>query len=79
MKNNKSSLKNLGKASHKKTGIAVTAVTLVFAIVGVAFLIIGYHDQVFTWMRTTGIAFLIIALIPLGILGYNLIQKKIDS
>jgi len=80
MRNKKTSLKSLKteKKSHK-AGIAVWGVTALFAVLGAVFMIIGYHDEFLRWMVTTGIAFLVIAAIPLLIFGYNLIQKKIDS
>ncbi len=75
---NKTSLK-LKEKSSKKTGLAVALVTAVFATLGVVFLIIGYHDQVLHWMFTTGIAFLVVSLLPLGVFLYNVLQRKIDS
>lgn len=71
--------KGLVNKKSKKAGIAVTLVTAVFAILGIVFLVIGYHDEVLRWMATTGIALLVVALIPIGALVYTLIQRKIDS
>lgn len=80
MRNKKSSLKSLKPDNkNKKTGIAVTMVTVVFAVLGAVFLIIGYHDEVLRWMVTTGVALLVVSAIPLLVFGYMLIQKKIDS
>ena len=67
------------KKLWKRAGFWATAVTAVFALLGVVFMIIGYRDEVLRWMATTGIAFLVIALIPLGVFIYNVIQKKLDS
>lgn len=67
------------QSASKKTGIVATVVTVVFAIIGVVCMIIGYHNEVLHWMMTTGVAFLVIAAFPILILVYNLISKKIES
>lgn len=69
---------NIGKKS-KKSSIGVTIVTLVFAVIGAICLVIGYQDQVLSWLKTTGIVILVASAIPLLVLGYYLIQKKIES
>lgn len=71
--------KGLKVKKSKKTGIAVTVVTAVFAVLGAVFLVLGYHDEVLRWMTTTGIAFLVVSAFPVGIYVYNIIQKRIDS
>ena len=63
----------------KKTGVAVIAVTLAFTLLGVICLIIGYKDEVLHFLVTTGIALFVIALIPLSVFIYQLINKRIDS
>ena len=68
----------LKKKKIGKTGVGVIVVTAVFAVLGTVFLIIGYHDVVLTWMRTSGVAFLVMALFPLGFIVYHLIDKRIQ-
>lgn len=63
----------------KKTGIYVTLVTVLFAIAGATFMIIGYKDEVLNWMVTTGVVFLVVGLIPLGAFAFMKINKKINS
>ena len=62
-----------------KTGLIVILVTVVFASVGTAFMIIGYHNEILSFMKTTGIALLVVALVPLCVFIYQLINKRIDS
>lgn len=68
----------IGKKSMRG-GIGVAIVTAVFAAIGVVCLVIGYKDTVLSWLKTTGIVVLVVSAIPLCVLAYNLIQKKIDS
>ena len=63
----------------KKAGLWASAVTAAFAVLGAVFMIIGYRNEFLHWMVTTGIAFLVIAIFPLGVFIYTLINKKIDS
>ena len=60
-------------------GIGVIITTVVFAALGIVFLIIGFHDTVLDWMKTMGIAILVVAMIPIIYIVYQLIQKRIDS
>ena len=66
-------------SASKKSGLWATAVTAVFAVIGAVFMIIGYRNEFLHWMVTTGIAFLVISLVPIGVFVYNLVNKKIDS
>lgn len=67
------------KKSSKKTGGIVLAVTLVFALIGTVCLIIGYKNEVLHFLVTTGIALLLVALVPISVFIYQLINKRIDS
>ena len=67
------------QSASRKTGIVAAAVTAAFAVIGTICMIIGYHDEVLRFLRTTAIAFFVVALFPLGVFVYNLINKKIDS
>lgn len=62
-----------------KKGIMVLLVTIGFAVVGTVLLVIGYHNEVVSFLRTTGIALLLVALIPLTMFVYGLINKRIES
>lgn len=67
------------RGRSRKGGIIIGAVTGGFAVLGTVFLIIGYQNEVLKWMATTGIALLVMAAIPLLVLLYNLINRKIES
>lgn len=69
----------LKKRKISRTGLGVGIVTAIFAIIGVTFLAIGYHDVALKWMRTTGIAVLVIAAFPIGWLVYHAIDKRIQQ
>jgi len=62
-----------------KTGIAVSGVTVLFVAIGTVLLIVGYHNEVLQWLRTTGIVFLVLSALPLLIWGYNAISRKLES
>ena len=67
------------KSGNKKTASIVAIVTAVFALAGAICLIIGYKDEVLHFLVTTGIALLVLALVPITVFAYQLIQKRIDS
>lgn len=64
------------KNSQAKIGWGVGIALLAFAALGTAFLIIGYKDSIVSWMKTTGIVLLILAIIPLTYLVKFLIDQK---
>lgn len=66
-------------SASRKSGIWASAVTAAFAVIGAVFMIIGYRNEFLHWMVTTGVAFLVVALIPILVFVYTLINKKIDS
>lgn len=68
----------LPKEKHKGS-FWVLLVTGIFLVIGIILTIIAYRDTLISWMATTGMALMVVAIIPLGIYGYNLINKKIDS
>lgn len=81
MMQKKPKLPNGGKSkqSNKKAVAATGIVTAVFAVLGIVFAIIGWHNEILHWMQSTGIAFLILALVPLTYVIYNLIKRKLES
>lgn len=62
-----------------KGNISVLATTLVFLVLGIVFLVISYHNQVLPWLKTTGIALLVIAVPILLWVLHNVIIKKIKD
>lgn len=74
------SAKRIKLPNEKRKGsFWILLVTGIFLVIGIILTIIAYRDTLISWMSTTGIALMVVALIPLGIYGYNLINKKIDS
>ena len=62
-----------------KAGIGVGITTAVFVVVGTIFIIIGYKDDILSWMKETGVALLVVSLFPLAVLAYNLFLRKIGE
>ena len=69
----------LPRENKFKNSIWVILVTAVFLVIGIILTVIAYRDTIITWMATTGIAFIVLAIIPIGAYIFNLINKKIDS
>ena len=69
------------KPPHKlsKGSIWVIAVTAVFLIAGIVCTIIGFQNEIWHFLGTTGIVLLVIALVPIGVIVFGFINKKIDS
>ena len=68
----------VGKKKNR-SGLWVTLVTLAFVAIGATCMVIGFLDSILSWLTTTGIAILVVGMIPLCVFGYNVLQKKIDS
>lgn len=67
------------KTDNMKGKISVLWTTLIFAILAVVLLIIGYHNEVVHWMMTMGIVILVIS-VPISIsIIYLLIKRKIEE
>lgn len=64
------------KNSQTAIGWGVGIALLVFAVLGTTFLIIGYHDTMFEWMKTTGLVILILSVIPITYIIKYIIDSK---
>lgn len=67
------------KQKKKASAISMTIITILFAIAGIVFLIIGYHDALLDWMKTMGISLLVAASIPAIFIVHRIIQKRLDK
>lgn len=67
------------KANGNTKSIGVIIITAVFAILGIICIIIGYKDEVLTWLSTFGIVLLVIASPILVYIIYQLVLKKIKD
>lgn len=69
-------------ASYKpntKKNLGIILITVIMAVIGITFLIIGYHNDVLNWMKTFGlITCILLAPLVLWIL-YNYVIKKIKE
>lgn len=66
------------KANSKKN-LGVILITAIMAVIGVTFLIIGYHNDVLNWMKTFGIVTCVL-LTPLVLwIIYHYVIKKIKE
>lgn len=60
-------------------GLGVAITTLVFAIIGGTFLIIGYYDTILSWMKSVGITLLILAVAPVATFAFYKIKQKLEE
>jgi len=66
-----------GKKTYKN--VFALIVTAVFLAAGVVLCVIAWHDTVIKWMANTGIACLVVALIPAIYVIANVVNKKIEE
>lgn len=67
------------KKKKNKANLIVLIVTLVFAVLGVTFLIIGFGDEALVWARTFGLTILGLLLPLIVYLIFQFINKKVDD
>ena len=61
---------------NSKKSLGVILVTAIMAVIGVTFLIIGYHTDVLNWMKTFGIVTcILLAPLVLWIIYHYVIRK----
>lgn len=71
--------KSKNKSNNMKGKISVLWTTLIFTIIAIALLIIGYHNQIVHWMMTMGIVILMIA-VPIAVtIVYLIVKRKIEE
>lgn len=59
-----------------KKNLGVILITAIMAVIGVTFLIIGYHNDVLSWMKTFGIVTcILLAPLVLWIIYHYVIRK----
>lgn len=64
---------------NSKKSLGVILATTIMAVIGATFLIIGYHNDVLSWMKTFGIVTCIL-LAPLVLwVIYHYVIKKIKE
>ena len=67
------------KYKEAKTKIGIIGITVAFAIVAAILIIIGTGNEVFSWMKTTGIVVLAISAPIILYFVYNYVMKKIKE
>ena len=67
------------KEKGSKANLVVTIITLVFALIGGACIIIGYKNEFVWWLSTFGIVILVICLPVLIVVLHSIIMKKIGD
>lgn len=67
------------KPNGNNKNIGVIAVSLFFAIAGLILIIIGYQNEIVSWMKTFGIVVLVISTPIIVFVLYQIINKKIKD
>lgn len=67
------------KPSKANKSVGMIIVTLIFIIIGIVCIIIGFKNDIVSWMKTFGIV-VCVMLSPIVVyLIYKLVMKKIDE
>ena len=69
-------VKSKKKTDNMKGKISVLWTTLIFTILAIVLLIIGYHNTIVSWFMTMGIVILVIC-IPVAVSIIYLIVKRL--
>ncbi|MBR3208877.1 MAG: hypothetical protein IKF82_01270 [Bacilli bacterium] len=67
------------KPAGNKKNIGIIIVTTVFAIIGLACIIIGYGSEFLTWLGTFGVVILVLVSPILVFLLYKIVIGKIKD
>lgn len=67
------------KYKEAKTKISIALISAAFAILAAICIIIGYKNEVFSWLKTTGIVVLVISLPVFLYFIYTYLMKKIKE
>lgn len=70
---------NYNKPNGNNKNIGVIIIMAVFAIIGVTCLIIGYKNEIVSWMKTFGIVILVLLSPAIVYLLYKFIISKIKD
>lgn len=70
---------NPKKNKASKGNISILGTTLGFLVLGIVLLIIGCQEHVLTWLKTTGIVLLVLAIPVLIFMVHNIIIEKIKD
>lgn len=63
----------------KKKNMVMLIVTLVFAVIGITFLAIGFGDEALVWCKTFGLTILGLLSPLIVYLIFRFINKKVDD
>lgn len=63
----------------KKKNMVMLIVTLVFAVIGITFLAIGFGDEALVWCKTFGLTILGLLSPLIVYLIFQFINKKVDD
>lgn len=69
----------MGNYKESNNNISIIKTTAVFVVLGLIFLIIGFFDGIAKWVKTCGIAFLIISVPFIIWIIYKVLMKKIKD
>lgn len=67
------------KYKEAKAKISIALISAVFAVLAAICIIIGYKNEVFSWLKTTGIVVLVISLPVFLYFVYTYLMKKIKE
>lgn len=70
---------NYNKPNGSNKNIGAVIITIVFAIIGIACLVIGYRNEIVSWMKTFGIVILVLTSPLIVFLLYKFIMNKIKD
>lgn len=70
---------NYNKPNGNKKNIGVIIVTVVFAIIGMLCIIIGYGNDFLNWLKTFGIVILVLVSPVLVYVIFSFIIKKVKD
>lgn len=70
---------NYNKPNGSNKNIGVVILITVFAIIGIACLVIGWRNEIVSWLKTFGIVILVITSPLVVYLLYRFIMNKIKD
>ena len=70
---------NYNKPNGSNKNIGVIIIMAVFAIIGIACFIIGWRNEIVSWMKTFGIVIVVITSPLIVYLVYKFIMNKINK
>ena len=70
---------NYNKPKTKNKNLGVIIVMSVFAVLGIACIIIGYGNEFVSWLKTFGIVIVVLALPVIVFIVYRILVKKVKE